>query len=171
MTDLGREVTLGHPSALDIAWLCGAMRADEIQQWLALTGRTEYDADLAARGLLALAGPSFCLVDRSGIPFCAGGFEEVRPKVWQTWMVGTEDGWARYWRAITKYSVTLADNLLADGSAHRIQTYALASRERAHEWYERGLKMQFEATHRRFFADGQDAVCFARVQEDADGRE
>jgi hypothetical protein len=156
------EVRVGFPTAFDLAWLAMHMRADEQAQWCALTGRGEYDADLCARGMAAIGGVSWCLYGRDGRPFCAGGFEEVRPKVWQTWMAGTDEGWKRHWRTITKEARRCMAGLFAHG-AQRIQTYALASRTEAHEWYRRGLLQDYEGTHRAFFADGQDGVCYARA--------
>lgn len=159
------EVRIGTPLVEDFAYLARRMRPDEIAQFLALTGQKEYHPDFAARAFLMTPGMSFVLVDRANLPFCAGGFEEVRPGVWQTWMVGTMEGWAKHWRAITKHSRKTMDFLFNEQGARRIQTYALASRKDAHEWYARGLKQEFEGLHRQFFADGQDAVCYARVRE------
>lgn len=156
---------LSRPILEDFAFICRRMREDECAQWCALTGFEHYNPDLAARGLAVLTGPSFSLVDDQGLPYCVGGFEPIRPGVYQTWMAGTDAGWVHHWREITKQSRRLMDDLLAH-DAQRIQTYALASRTQAHEWYSRGLKQTFEGVHRRFFADGQDAVCYARVRGD-----
>lgn len=147
----------------DFAYIARRMREDEQDQWCALVGRAEYDADLCARGLAAINGPSFTLLS-DGTPFCIGGFDPIRPGVYQTWMAGTLAGWVHHWRAITKNSRRLMDHLLANG-AHRIQTIALASRVDAHEWYARGLQQSWEGVHRGWYADGRDAVCYARVKE------
>lgn len=162
-------VRLTIPIVEDLAFLARRMRADEIAQYLALTGAKVYEPDDAARNFVVLQGQKFVLIGPDNLPFCAGGFEEIRPDVFQTWMVGTEEGWAKHWRAITIHSRRLMQNLL-DTGARRIQTYALASRTKAHEWYRRGLLQQYEGTCRQFFADGQDAVLYARVREVPDGR-
>lgn len=166
--------TITAPALQDFVWLAMHMREDERAQWEALTGMP-YDADIAARGFANIPGVSFVLLDDEGRAFCAGGFEEIRPRVWQTWMAGTAEGWEQHWRAITKHSRRLMANLFESGRAQRIQTYALASRTAAHEWYRRGLQQQFEATHPCFFADGQAAVCYARTitmhQEAAHGQQ
>jgi hypothetical protein len=158
-------VRLAVPIVEDFAYLARRMRPDEIAQWLALTGQAEYDPNTAARAFCAMQGVTFCLVDPTGLPIAAGGFEPVRPRVVQTWMVGTMEGWEQHWRAITKHARRLIDGLLTSGEAQRVQTYALASRTQAHEWYARGLGQTFEGTHRRFFADGQDAVVYAKVAD------
>lgn len=159
------EVWLHHPTAMDLAWLAARMREDEKAQWCALTGRDEYDPDLAARNFIAMPGLTFCLYDRQTMPIAAGGFIEVRPKVWQTWMVGTDEGWAQYWRAITKYARSLGDGLFRDGLAVRIETVALASRERAHRWYAKGMRQHFEGRHACWFPNGEDAVTYARTRK------
>lgn len=154
------------PTVGDILYIAGRMREDEIAQYLALTGLTEYDPDVCTRTVLRVMGEvNFCLLDSDGLPYCVGGFDEIRPKVWQTWMMGTPDGWDKHWREITKASRRLMDNLLASGRAHRVQCYALATRTQAQEWYKRGLKMDFEANVRKLFADGQDGVCYVKVKE------
>lgn len=159
-------VRLATPIVGDFVYLAQNMRDDEIAQWLALTGAADYNPDLCARGFLALTGPAFVLVGPDNLPVVAGGFEPIRPGVYQTWMAGTTAGWAKHWKAITRHSRRLVDGMLRDGVAQRVQTYALASRTAAHTWYERGLGQTFEGVHRSFFADGQDAVCYARIVED-----
>jgi hypothetical protein len=153
----------------DVAYVTRRMRPDEIAQFLALTNLTEYDPDVAARALLAIRGPSFTAMGDDGLPFCVAGFEPVSPGVWQPWMAGTMEGWDKHWRFITKTTRRWMDQLF-DNGARRIQTFALASRKDAHEWYARGMQQQFEGLHRQWFADGQDAVCYARVRGDRDGR-
>ncbi len=155
------------PNVYDVGYLSERMRADEIAQWCALTGHATYDADLAARAIIATMGPlAFAIIGPDNLPVVVGGFTEDRPGVFQTWMVGTEAGWAQHWRGITKHSRRVMDGLLASGRAHRIQTHALASRREAQVWYERGLGMKREGVLRRYFADGQDAVVFSKVAED-----
>lgn len=154
------------PTVFDVGWLSQRMRADEIAQWCALTGMPEYNADLAARSVIATMGPlCFALLDEESLPVVVGGFVEDRPGVFQTWMLGTEAGWEKHWRAITRHSRRAIDHLLDSGRAHRVQTHALHSRTAALEWYERGLKMTREGTLRCYFANAQDAVVFSKVRE------
>lgn len=162
-------VRLTVPIVEDFAYLARRIREDEKAQWLALTGARTYEPDDCARNCVMLQGQKFVLVDGSDLPIVAGGFEEVRPDVFQTWMIGTDAGWAQHWRAITMHSRRLMQRLLDQG-ARRLQTYALASRTKAHQWYERGLRQQYEGTLRQFYADGQDAVLYARVREVSGGR-
>lgn len=150
----------------DIIRLSREMREDERAQWCALNGFDEYDPEVAAQSIIATLSPvSFALVDGQGFPIVVGGFDEVRRGVWQSWMIGTDAGWAKHWRAITRASRSSMDTLLASDRAHRIQTHALASRAAAHGWYRRGLGMTFEGTQRRYFANGEDAVCYVRIKE------
>lgn len=158
---------LVEPTVFDVGWLCDRMREDEIAQWCALTGHATYDANLAARSVVATMGSlAFAIVGPDNLPVVVGGFTEDRPGVFQTWMVGTAAGWAQHWRGITKHSRRVMDGLLASGRAHRIQTHALASRRAAHVWYERGLGMTREGVLRSYFADQQDAVVFSKVREE-----
>lgn len=157
---------LVNPTVFDIGWLSERMRPDEIEQWCALTGSPEYDANAAATSIIATMGPfGFTLLDDDRRPVVCGGFVEDRPGVFQTWMIGTPEGWETQWRGITLHSRRMIDRMLASGRAHRIQTHALHTRTAALAWYERGLKMNREGTLRRYFANGQDAVVFSKVRE------
>lgn len=158
-----RGVRLEAPMLQDWVYLAHHMRDDERAQWEALTGMP-YDADFAARGFANTPGVAFVLIGADNKPIVGGGFEEIRPKVWQTWMAGSPEGWGTNWRAITKYSRRLINDLFASGRAQRVQTYALESRKAAHQWYLRGLGQSYESTLPKFYSDGQSAVCYARVE-------
>jgi hypothetical protein len=155
---------LAAPLVEDYGHVCRNLRTDERVQFLAMSGLAEYHADVAARAMLAVPGPAFALVGAGNLPVVIGGFEPVRPGVYQTWMAGTDEGWTRYWRGITKMARQLVTHML-ETDAQRVQDVALASRRRAHEWYRRALGMHYEGTHAAFYADGSDAVCYARVRQ------
>lgn len=157
------EIRLGVPIVQDFAYIAANLRPDEIEQYLALTGLPEYVPDVAARSLVASPGSQFVMVSRDSLPVLVGGFCPVRAGVYEGWLAGTTQGWSNHWRAMTKVCRGLMDDLLANG-AHRIETFALASRTQAHAWYERSLLMQREGVLRGYFADGQDAVVFARIK-------
>lgn len=158
-------VVMAAPLAQDYVYLAQHMRPDEIAQHCALRGIpvTEFDVDAAARSLANQGAPEFVLVDARGYPIVAGGFDYLRPGVFECWAVGTLEGWRDHWRPITTHCRRLIDGLLRE-SAHRVQTVALASRTGAHEWYERGLRMRREGVLAGFFSDGQDGVMFAKTR-------
>jgi hypothetical protein len=88
--------------------------------------------------------------------------------VYQSWMIGTDASWDHHWRGITKSTRFVMDRLLLGvddepAIARRLQTTALASRKKACEWYERGLKMQFEGTLRGFGIGREDVVVYSRI--------
>lgn len=151
-----------------LLFLCERMRADEIEQYLALTGAAEFKPDVAALGManMAAAGPSFTIVaeiDGANVPVVSGGFTEVIPGVWSSWMVGSKEGWDLHWRKITKGTLWVFGFMFETMQARRLQTNALASREAACWWYERSLKMQPEGIWARFGRNGEDVACFARL--------
>lgn len=154
------EIRVGAPIVADYGYITARLRPDEIAQHLALTGLAEYQPDVAARGLIAAGGESYVMVDRMNRPVLIGGFVPVRPGVYEGWLAGTEESWARHWRAMTKVCAGLMENLLRR-DAHRIETCALASRTRAHAWYERALKMHRDGVLPGYFADGQDGILFS----------
>ena len=148
--------------ASDLVMLSYGMREDEKDQWCAVTGFEQYNADMAARIFCNFVGPSYCLVDKDGTPLAAAGFEEIRPKVWQAWMAGTPEAWRDHWKRLTREAKWAGDRLLATG-ANRLQIYALAERTAAHRWYE-AIGYRYEATCEQFFADGRDAVCYVKTR-------
>lgn len=157
------------------------MRADEIEQYLALTGAPEYDFQVAARGFINMPGPKVSLMttvdaglqaiiasDSPPIVYCIGGYSEVIPGVWQSWMAGTDWGWRNRWRSITKASLWLREELFK-GGARRVQTTALASRVGAIEWYEKALHLKHEGTWAEYGVNGEDVACYSMTRRDRDG--
>lgn len=145
------------------------MRQDEIEQYLALTGAPKYDVQEAALSFAAAGGVKFGLADDNGMPYCIGGYEARGPHVWQSWMMGTDAGWEKHWRTITKSTLWLIQQLL-DGGANRLQTNCLASRVDAIKWYEDSLKMQYEGTFREYGVNGEDVACYAITRTSWYGR-
>ncbi len=156
-------IRTGVPILEDFAWLARNMRPDEIEQFKAFSGQPEYHPDVAARAFAMLRGPAYVLVGRDNLPVLVGGFDPVRPGVYDGWMAGTMVGWQQHGFAITRIARRHIDGML-ESEAHRVQITALASRTAAHDWYERGLGMTREATLRGWAANGEDAVVFSKVR-------
>lgn len=152
-------------SAWHILFLVDNMRADEIEQYIALTGAETYRKDVVVSGMLnmMLTGPAFTVVGADGLPVSAGGYTEVIPGVYNSWMVGTQAGWDKYWRRITIGTRWVMDFMFEEMGARRLQTSALVSRDAACWWYQKSLKMVPEGVWVRFGRDGEDVACFART--------
>lgn len=145
--------------------LAERMRADEIAHWLAMSGATAYDPEVAARGFMATPGLAFVVIGGDGVPAAAGGFQEGLPGVWHGWMAGSAEGWATHWRAITKATRWLMGQLFEQG-ARRLCVDTIASRTDATDWYADALGMRYEGTHRAAGARGEDIVTYARISGD-----
>lgn len=158
----GLQVT-SRPLVEDWSHLARNMRPDEEAQFLAITGFDCYDAQQAARAMIATQGPTWAMIGADGRPMFGGGFEPERPGVANAWFVGSLAAWDAYWRSITKVCRRLMAATFESGEVGRIQVYALESREKAHLWYERGLGMKREGRHPHFYANGETAVSFART--------
>ncbi|WP_052812276.1 hypothetical protein [Xanthomonas campestris] len=150
-----------------LVYLAGNMRATEQEQFLAVTGAKQYDPEMGAHWLINVAarsgGFAFTAVLDDNRPAAAGGFEPISPGVWQSWMVGTEEGWAQQWRSITKASRWTAERIFESG-AHRVQTTALVGRKEAIVWFQRSLGMHPEGIWRAFGANGEDFASFSRLR-------
>lgn len=149
-----------------LSYLCARARPDEVEQYRELTFR-EYDPDEAAVGFWRGGKWALALALPTGEPAAAGGFEEVQPGVWQSWMVGTEKGWREGWIDIHRGTRFLIEKLVDSGLAHRLQTTALLKRSDACRWYER-LGMEFEGVMRGYSATGLDVAMYGRVIRRAD---
>jgi hypothetical protein len=147
-----------------LVYLCDRMRKDEIVQYEALTG-CKFNPEVASTGFINLPGIKYTVVGANNYPAASGGYHEIIPGVWQSWMVGTEEGWKTNWRSITKATRWLIDGLFEMG-ARRLQTTALASRTEAITWYVAALGLHYEGCHRAFGANGEDVYAFARVAGD-----
>ena len=148
-----------------IQYLCANARADEIVQYEALTGR-DYDADEAAVGFY-MAGPWRIAATDGEKPIAAGGYQEITPGVFQSWMVGTQEGWDTHWRTIHRITRFLIQQMEDSGRVRRFQTNALASRTRACAWYER-LGMTYEGTMRGMGVGGEDVAMYGRVVDNVE---
>lgn len=122
---------LVHCTPEHIAYLAAHARPDEIAQFKALGGESLADYCNTREG------PKFTVL-AEGLPVAAGGYFLVDERTWQSWMVGTMDGWSRNWRSITKAVRWLIDAMM-ETCADRLETYVLTSRTKAIEWYERSL--------------------------------
>lgn len=148
-----------------ITYLCERMRPDEREQFVSLSFADAFDPEAAAKQLIGLGGVKFSGIGADGMPLYAGGFFEIQPGVWESWMVGSLESWSTHWRNMTKTSRWLMA-MLFDNGARRLQTTALASRTAACEWYMRSLGMHFEGTQRQYGRCGEDVACFSRVRGD-----
>ena len=150
-----------------LVYLAERMREDEKAQFIAMTGLPAFDPDAAVHWFMDAAnrsqGYAVTVLQDDNLPACAGGFHPVSPGVWQAWMVGTTDGWAQQWRAMTKASRWLMAALFEQG-AHRLQTSATTSREKAIEWFERSLDMKPEGVWRHYGIQGEDVAHFSRLR-------
>lgn len=150
-----------------LVYLSDRMRADEQAQFLAVTGLVEFSADVAAAYLIDIAqksqGYAFTILQDDNLPAAAGGFHPASEGVWQAWMVGTEQGWAQQWRAMTKLTRWVMDRIFEAG-AHRLQTSALTSRTKAIEWFERSLGFKAEGVWRHFGIRGESIAHFSRLR-------
>jgi hypothetical protein len=144
-------------SLMVLEYLCKRMRADEVEQYEALTGKV-FDPDAAAVELFRSGQIRYALHDGKGTPIIAGGYDPLIPGVWQSWMVGTEDGWAKHWRDIHRATSWMIQQMM-DNGARRLQTMALAKRTAACAWYEK-LGMRFAGIDAEFATTGEDVARF-----------
>jgi hypothetical protein len=145
---------------IDFLQVCSKLPADEIEQFEAFTGEP-YNWQRAAALFSQRPGPSWVIV-ADGTPIVVAGFDQIRPGVWQDWLLSTPAAWDKYWRSVTKISRRVMDEMLQQG-AHRLQCVSLASRIHAHRWY-RPLGLEREGLLRAYGVNGEDAVMYSRLR-------
>lgn len=146
----------------DLIVLCAQMRPDEIDQYMALTGAAAFNFEIAAYGLFGTPGKRFLLVNSDDQILAAGGFQEVRPRVWRSWLIGTDAAWTDHWRSITEASRFVAECLFEDG-AQRIEDYMLAERTDSAKWCVDGLRMRLDGVLPNYASDGRDVAVYSRT--------
>lgn len=156
--------TVIQPNLMDLMILCNKPRRDDVEQYIELTGE-EWDVDKVATDLYTRTGFKFVLLDNNAAPIVGMGMDPVIPGVWQTWMVGSYEAWAKHWKAITKDCRKIINTLIQEEGVRRIQTMALASRVDTCKWYEKALRMELESVAKGFGITGQDVACYVRLRE------
>lgn len=159
---------LAKPSLVDILRMTHNAREEEIEQHEALYG--PWNAEAVAADLFTKVGHKFVLLTDAGEPVVVGGWDPLIDGVWQSWMVGTAEGWEQHWRSITKFSHKVMRTMFQSCGARRLQTNGLAKRVLACKWYAEGLGMTHEGTMRGFGLNGEDLAFYSRVKEDGSGR-
>ncbi|MBP8233985.1 MAG: hypothetical protein KAY22_16935 [Rhizorhabdus sp.] len=122
-----------------------------------------YDPAALAVRLIQNPGISFAGRDDMGEVQAAGGFQSLRPGVWRTWFMATEDAWRHHGAAVTEITAGVIARMLAEDLAHRIETVTLADAKVARRWYER-IGLSYESTLRGYVNVDTDAVMYAAVK-------
>lgn len=160
--------TLANPSMVDLLKLCCNPIEEEVEQYIEMTGQ-DWVVDEVACDLYTKDGMKFVLLDDDNEPIAAGGFDPVIPGVWQSWMLTTPAAWTTHGLAVTKQTRKVMDRLFEPSElgyrVRRVQTMALASREKACKWYEKGLRMTLESISKQFGTSGKDFACYTRLRE------
>ena len=136
------------------------MREDEIEQYLALSGADSFDPNDVAASLWLKHGCAFSVLNDKGLPVICGGYYPSTPGLWHSWAIGTYEGWEKHWRAATKATRALIQELF-DNGARRLETVCLASREEANHWHTKGLGLQLDDVWHNYGAHGEDVRLYA----------
>lgn len=145
-------------------YVCEHIREDEIEQFKVMRGLDEFNPDLAAARFYNPEMPQFTVIGINRMPAVVGGYSFVAPGVWESWMVGTEQGWRENWRTITKATLKMIGQMFESG-ARRLETVCLENRVKANEWHERSLHLKREGIKYNYGQNGENVVMFAAVKE------
>jgi len=154
-----------NPWLTDFIQLCVAMPADERAQIEAISGQP-YSVDGAVIGNATVAGPKWVIKDDE-TPIIIGGFVPQRPGVWRDFLLTTPVAFEKHWFPVTRICRRIMDGMFSSGAAHRLECIVpaprLASRPELERWY-KVLGYNKEGLRYGYYANGSDAVAFARVK-------
>lgn len=150
------------PQAADAVFLSSRMLPGEQLQMAALYGWDQFDADRAARALVAgMEGlESWAIVGSDGRAIAIGGLSLVRAGVRECWAAVNAADWPTHHRNVARACRSIMRQAMLAG-IHRIETHAHADRVDAHAWYEKALGMKREGVHPGYFSNGDAAISFA----------
>lgn len=149
------------PALADYLQVCHEACPDQIEQYEALAG-DKFEPDVIATKLFLQDGPAWTIyVDDK--PVLVAGFTQIRPGVWQDWLVSNARAWEKDVYVGVSRRVRKVMDAMLKTEAHRLQCISLRSRIQAHEWY-RVLGLRQEGVLEAYGVDGQDALMFARVR-------
>lgn len=148
------SLVLRDPNLMDTA-LCAMRLIDEDKgQWYEFTGQP-FDADAVALECWNYPGPKWAICDETGMALAVAGCRRLRPHVYQSWFLSGQELWA-HGAKVTEVTRGVMLGMLDDG-AHRIETLSLATRKKAHSWYE-AVGLHYEARFDNYCVSGADAV-------------
>lgn len=158
------KTILTDTTMVDLLVVCKSLPEDEIEQIEAFTG-TEFDVESIAVSTYNIPGPRWtCRIAETGEPLVVAGYMQVGASIWRSYMLANERAWKEYGGEVTHHVKEVIENL-ARGQEHiRLETIALASRDRARRWYER-VGLEYEGTLHCYGAGGEDAVMYVKVHK------
>lgn len=150
-------------SLVDCIMVAKELPADEIDQIEAFTGN-EFNVDDVAMSMFSSTGPMWTLrVCETNEPLVVGGFTRTGAERWRTFFLATKKAWEQYGGEVTQHAAETLKKVVADQENVRIETYCLARRKLACEWYER-IGLTYESTLRGYGVRGESAVLYTLVK-------
>ena len=160
---MNMAISLEMPAHAEILHICRNLCDDQIQESIAQGWNESFDPEFVANHIHGFGGIKHVFRAKDGEPYCVAGYVPILPAVCESWMLATPK-WMDHVMEVTRTSRRVMKHILMTTQFKRLQTVALASRTRAHEWYgTMGLKQ--EGVMRRMGRAGEDFIMFARVDQ------
>lgn len=149
----------------DLLIVLKALPQEEIDQIEAFGG-DKFDIDTMAMQLANSNGPRWTIrLKDTGEPIAVAGLFQVGTSVWRTWFMANQRAWDEFGREVTVHVAKTRKEILNRAPEHaRIETLALASRQRkVFEWYE-ACGMVYESTMLGYGVNGESAVMYVSTK-------
>lgn len=145
----------------DLLRVCGNLRAEEIEQNIALSDVDVLDPVELAIQHWQLSGIKVTIM-KDDQPLVCAGWIETSKGVWTSWMCGTQYAWDNHGVSITRISRRVMA-MLIDSGAKRLEGSCLEKRVKVCHWFQKGLKMQLEGVRRAAGKNGENLAEFAMI--------
>ncbi len=157
-----RKTVLTDTTLVDCLMVAKATPPDEIEQIEAFSGR-KFDPEDVALALINSGGPTWTIrVKETGEPLVVAGFIQTAPTIWRSFFIANQRAWDEFGYEVTQHTIETLEKF-TDVENVRIETYCLAKRRKACEWYDK-VGLTYEATLRGYGVNGESAVLYTLVK-------
>lgn len=137
-----------------------ALPEDEVKQLETFSG-DEFNIDRLAMQLGNSGGPKWTIrLKDTGEPLVVAGLFQVGTNIWRTWFFANQRAWDEFGKEVTVHTARQRQQLFKNQEHMRVETVALASRQRkVFEWYE-ACGMKYESTMHGYGVNGESALMY-----------
>lgn len=157
------KTELTHTTLVDCLVVGKGLPQSEIDQIEAFSGRP-FSVEEIAMTLMGTGTLKWTVIETATRePLVVGGFVQVGPARWQTFFLATQRAWDEHGVEITKHSAEMLKKVFAEHENARIETFCLAGRQQACDWYEK-IGLTYESTLKGYGAHGESAVLYTLIK-------
>jgi hypothetical protein len=157
------KTELTNTTLVDCLVVAKGLPQSEIDQIEAFSGRP-FSVEEIAMTLMGAGALRWTVIETATRePLVVGGFVQVGPARWQTFFLANQRAWDEHGSEVTKHAAEMLKKVFEDQEYARIETFCLAGRQLACDWYEK-IGLSYESTMKGYGANGESAVLYTLVK-------